>query len=111
MSSRKVVGIAFLLFLGAASASQAQTPAPDRLASFDKSEIMVPMRDGVRLHTTLYVPKNLATNLPFILTRTPYGIAGSDGNFATSYAELADEGYIFVFQDIRGRFASEGQFV
>lgn len=49
--------------------------------------------------------------MPFILTRTPYGIGGAAGNFITSYAEMADERYIFVFQDIRGRFDSEGQFV
>ncbi|MGH7618344.1 MAG: CocE/NonD family hydrolase, partial [Gemmatimonadaceae bacterium] len=48
---------------------------------------------------------------PFILTRTPYGIAGASRAFRTSYAELADEGYIFVLQDIRGRYTSEGQFV
>ncbi|MBC7791509.1 MAG: CocE/NonD family hydrolase, partial [Anaerolineae bacterium] len=90
----------------------AQTPAaPDRAASFDKSEVMIPMRDGIKLHTMVFVPKAMNANVPFILTRTPYGIAGAERAFTTSYAELADEGYIFVFQDIRGRFTSEGQFV
>ena len=46
-----------------------------------------------------------------MLTRTPYGIAGAGGSFGTSDAELAEEGFIFAFQDIRGRFGSEGQFV
>src|SRR5688572_4114467 len=90
----------------------AQTPAqPDPAAAFEKTEVMIPARDGVKLHTIIYSPKNATGPLPIILTRTPYGIAGSGGAFATSYAELAEEGFIFAFQDIRGRFGSEGQFV
>ncbi len=90
--------------------SRAQTPATPADA-FDKTEVMIPTRDGVKLHTIIYAPKNQTTPLPIILTRTPYGIAGSAGVFGTSYAELAEEGFIFAFQDIRGRFGSEGQFV
>ncbi len=90
------------------TAARDSTPS---VASFERSEVMVPMRDGVKLHTLIFVPKQAPGDLPFILTRTPYGIAGSEGVFRTSYAELAQEGYIFVFQDIRGRFTSEGQFV
>jgi putative CocE/NonD family hydrolase len=92
-------------------AAQNPAPAADPAAAFDKSEVMVPMRDGVKLHTLIYVPKGRTENLPISLTRTPYGIAGAGGAFATSYAELAQEGFIFAFQDIRGRFTSEGQFV
>ena len=82
-----------------------------RVASLERREVMIPMRDGVKLHTLVFTPRTQRGPLPFILTRTPYGIAGAQGNFVTSYAELADEGYIFVFQDIRGRFTSEGEFV
>ena len=90
----------------------AQTPAtPNPADAFEKTEVMIPTRDGVKLHTIIYTPKNQTAPLPIILTRTPYGIAGSAGAFATSYAELAREGFIFAFQDIRGRFGSEGQFV
>src|SRR5688500_8138736 len=91
----------------------AQTPATpaDPAAAFEKTEVMVPTRDGVKLHTIIFAPKNATGNLPILLTRTPYGIAGAGGSFATSYAELAEEGFIFAFQDIRGRFGSEGQFV
>ena len=90
----------------------AQTPAaPSAADAFEKTEVMIPARDGVKLHTIIYAPKNQAGPLPIILTRTPYGIAGSAGSFTTSYAELAEEGFIFAFQDIRGRFGSEGQFV
>jgi putative CocE/NonD family hydrolase len=86
-------------------------PAPAPGAAFDRTEVQIPMRDGVTLHTLIFAPKGLSSDLPLIFTRTPYGIAGSAGVFTTSYAELAEDGYIFVFQDIRGRFGSEGQFV
>ena len=102
--------LALIIPVSAFTALSAQTPA-DPAATFDKREVMVPMRDGVKLHTLIYTPKNQTGNLPIIFTRTPYGIAGAAGAFATSYAEMAKEGYIFAFQDIRGRFTSEGQFV
>ena len=96
-----------LLLVFVVRVAGAQAPAP----AFDSSEVMIPMRDGVRLHTTIFAPKGVTTDLPFILTRTPYGIAGGGNALRTSYGELADDGYIFVFQDIRGRYTSEGQFV
>jgi uncharacterized protein len=69
----------------------------------------VPVRDGVRLHTSICVPRSTRGPLPFLLTRTPYGIAG-DTVVGDSYRFLAADGYIFVSQDIRGRFGSEGEF-
>ena len=81
------------------------------IPSFDKTEVMVPMRDGVKLHTNVFVPRGFAGNLPIIMIRTPYGIEGGERSFGGAYAELARDGYIFVHQDIRGRFKSEGQFV
>src|SRR5262245_46774189 len=86
---------------------QATNPA-DR---FEVSDVMIPMRDGKRLHTKIFVPRNQAGPLPIIFKRTPYGIQGSAGNFNAYYKALADEGYIFVHQDIRGKFESEGEFV
>lgn len=90
----------------AAQATPARTPL-----EFDKREEMVPMRDGVKLHTTIYTQKGITEPRPFIFNRTPYGIARNGAAMNGPYAELADDGYIFVFQDIRGRFTSEGQFV
>src|SRR5260370_4411322 len=81
---------------------------------FDKTDVMIPMRDGIRLHTEIYVPKKSADRLPFLITRTPYGQSlDKDGmnRALESYADLAQDGYIFVFQDIRGRYKSDGQFV
>ena len=73
--------------------------------------MMIPMRDGIKLHTAIYVPKSRSEALPMLFIRTPYGIGGAGRNFQGSYQELADDGYIFVFQDIRGRYTSEGEFV
>ena len=73
---------------------------------------MIPMRDGVSLHTLVFVPKVITEKLPIIMTRTPYGIAGAESGLGSpAMADLVSEGYIFVFQDIRGRFQSGGQFV
>lgn len=87
---------------------------PDYSAIFEKTDAMIPMRDGVRLHTEIYVPKHSAQPLPFIFERTPYGLDDDQKGFTAKfeiYRELVAEGYIFVFQDIRGRYGSEGQFV
>ena len=75
---------------------------------------MIPMRDGVRLHTEIYVPKNASQPLPFIFERTPYGVTDDENGVTTKFAiyrEMVPAGYIFVFQDIRGRYKSEGQFL
>jgi uncharacterized protein len=81
---------------------------------FDKAEVMIAMRDGVKLHTEIYTPKNTTEALPILLNRTPYGISADDGGSSPMlyrYANLMRDGYIFVLQDIRGRYKSEGKFV
>jgi putative CocE/NonD family hydrolase len=93
------------------AATAARARADSIAASFDETDVMLPMRDGVKLHTTVYVPRGRTEALPIIFTRTPYGIAGARRMLGTSYAELAAEGYAFAMQDIRGRFGSEGKFV
>jgi putative CocE/NonD family hydrolase len=79
-----------------------------------KKELYIPMRDGVKLFTAVYIPKEASAekSFPFMLHRTPYGIGpyGSDAfpfNMAPGNA-MMEEGYIFVHQDVRGRFKSEG---
>jgi putative CocE/NonD family hydrolase len=87
---------------------QAAAAAPE----FTTREAMIPMRDGVRLHTVVFTPKAAPGPLPFLLMRTPYGVPESFRPLASeSYADLVADGYIFVFQDIRGRYKSEGTFV
>jgi putative CocE/NonD family hydrolase len=79
---------------------------------FDATEAMIPMRDGVRLYTQIYAPRVTNEPLPFLVLRTPYGTGRlSSSRVAASLPELTADGYIFVIQDIRGRFKSEGQFV
>src|SRR5215831_9748534 len=80
-------------------------------ALFAFREVMVPMRDGVRLQTVILTPNNARGPLPILFRRTPYGVP-SNGNVAVNGAlkELASDGYIFVVQNLRGRFKSEGTF-
>jgi uncharacterized protein len=103
--------IAFLLAATLASAPQAQQP--DLAMLFNKREVMIPVRDGVKLHTEIYTPKDAKEPLPFLLERTPYGISAADKGMSSHmfrYSEMFSDGYIFVFQDIRGRHGSEGKF-
>ena len=100
------------LCLNVSGADRFQARTPDPAAGFDVRSAMVPMRDGIHLNTTIYAPKQASERLPILFLRTPYGIGEWPGNALTVYLkELAADGYIFVFQDIRGRFKSEGRFV
>jgi len=82
---------------------------------YQKQKVKIPMRDGVELNTEIYIPEGTEESLPIILTRTPYGLGhdakGIHTSLTSAYTWLAEERYIFVFQDIRGRYESEGQFV
>jgi putative CocE/NonD family hydrolase len=93
-----------VLWLGAFSSLSAQP-------TFTRQDALIPMRDGVRLHTQVYIPAS-STPVPILLLRTPYGAGDiKPEQIANLLPELAADGYIFVLQDIRGRFKSEGQFV
>src|SRR6185503_12314516 len=101
--------IVSLLVLSTADVRLQQQPtAADR---FEVSDVMIPMRDGKRLHTKIFTPRNQTGPLPIIFKRTPYGIQGAANTFNAYYKALAEEGYIFVHQDILGKFESEGDFV
>jgi hypothetical protein len=80
-----------------------------------RSEVMIPVRDGVKLHTVILRPVGSEKDgapLPFLMSRTPYGVEGySDVTVKLGKPELAASGYIFVAQDIRGRYESGGKFV
>jgi putative CocE/NonD family hydrolase len=78
---------------------------------FSKSEVMIPMRDGVKLHTTVFTPNDHMGSLPILFFRSPYGIHGTITSLEATLGALMADGYIFAFQDIRGRLKSEGQFV
>jgi putative CocE/NonD family hydrolase len=85
-------------------------------AKYQKLEVRIPMRDGVKLFTSIYVPRDTSSAHPILMDRTPYGVApyGPDA-YKTSLgpggsARYTDAGFIFVFQDARGRFESEGAY-
>jgi putative CocE/NonD family hydrolase len=82
---------------------------------YTKYEYEIPMRDGVKLFTSVYVPKDFVQQYPIMLTRTPYSVApyGVD-KYRPSLGpseKFARDGFIFVYQDVRGRYMSQGQFV
>ncbi len=110
-----------LLFLVVPASATAQTPNPNEKAlaeikaSYTKYEYRIPMRDGKRLFTAVYVPKDQSQTYPILMTRTPYNVMpyGADQykeNLGPS-PHFAKAGYIFVYQDVRGRWMSEGEFV
>ena len=83
--------------------------------NYTKKEVMIPMRDGVKLFTTIYAPKDVSEKHPIIITRTPYSCApyGED-KFAAIWNNprkyFFKEKYIYIIQDVRGRWMSEGVF-
>src|ERR1700727_1029028 len=116
MSRRRPVLFAILFTLGL-TAAVAQTKSNYRVQEF-----MVPMRDGVHLQTVVISKANQSEPLPILMTRTPYGVptqeafdkyAAKEGPdyVPDSWKELAADGYIFVIQNLRGRFESEGVFI
>jgi hypothetical protein len=79
---------------------------------YQRSEAMIAMRDGVKLHAVILKPADIAGPLPILMQRTPYGVDGTTrASFSSQRPELARDGYIYVAEDIRGRFKSEGEFV
>ncbi|MEX0737655.1 MAG: CocE/NonD family hydrolase [Bacteroidota bacterium] len=117
MPQRMRLGCSALLVAFALTCSSliAQEQSYDVKAHYDKSEVMIPMRDGIKLFTIIYSPKDKSSHHPIIITRTAYGI-GPYG--PTNYRpvigpnnDFAREGYIVVYQDSRGKFKSEGEFI
>lgn len=77
-----------------------------------RTEVMIPMRDGVKLHAVILKPSDIAAPLPILLQRTPYGVDGDNRqSIFARRPELARDGYIFVGEDIRGRYKSHGKFI
>jgi uncharacterized protein len=87
-------------------------PVRHTFHDYQRTEAMIPMRDGVKLHAVILKPTDIATPLPFLMQRTPYGVDETSGeSFFAQRPELAHAGYIYVAEDIRGRFKSQGKFV
>lgn len=94
-----LVALATLVLLGPAVLAQAKPPR-------GATETMVPMRDGVKLATNVYLPKGDGP-FPVVLTRTPYG---KDAGLSLASDRYLKAGYVYVVQDCRGKFASEGEY-
>ncbi len=134
------IGAIFAVFCLHAPRSEAQASAPPKTYKelpsetpadlapptygydYERRVVMIPMRDGVKLHTVILVPKG-AKNAPILLTRTPYSADGLTTNSNSSHLGptlygydnatdvIVDGGYIRVVQDVRGKYGSEGDYV
>ena len=89
----------------------ADTPQKDTRIPYVRTEAMVPMRDGAKLYTVIVTPEKQTDHAAILMVRTPYGSKGFGPGGVNRNPELAKEGYVFVYQDIRGRYGSEGQFI
>ncbi|MBS1527304.1 MAG: X-Pro dipeptidyl-peptidase, partial [Bacteroidetes bacterium] len=106
-----LLAFGFMLSAICSYAQQNSSDAEYVKANYTKYEYQVPMRDGVKLFTSVYVPKDQSKKYPIMMDRTPYSVApyGPDaykGSLGPSSLFLHD-GYIFVYQDVRGRWMSE----
>lgn len=124
ITRRFLLALLVPLMLGAQPRTVAPPQLPpqaaDRAAyirqNYTKHEVLIPMRDGVRLFTSIYTPKDRSRTYPILLLRTPYSVApyGID-NYRASLGPASEkfmrDGFIFVYQDVRGRGRSEGEFV
>ncbi|OYT73010.1 MAG: X-Pro dipeptidyl-peptidase [Chloracidobacterium sp. CP2_5A] len=110
-------GLAAAWSQGATAARQAGASASDAFdvaARYVKTEARIPMRDGVKLFTSIYAPRDTSRAYPIMLNRTPYSCAPYGEGYRQRIGpsdEMMRDGYIFVFQDARGRYMSEGEFV
>src|SRR6266700_5727753 len=99
--------VAALLVAANAPAQQPPPPQP----AFTFQEVMIPVRDGVHLQTVILTPTDKTGPLPILFRRTPYGVPDQPlPRVPPSWQALAQDGYIFVIQNLRGRFKSEGVF-
>ena len=104
------------VLLAVVTVAGATSPIPSGahpIVEYERRELTIPMRDGVKLFTVALIPKGAHEPLPILFTRTPFSAANAfrDAEVPAMYRELAEDGYIFVNQDIRGRFKSEGDFL
>ncbi len=101
--------ILLLAFFASQSFAQSKFSVKD---NYTKTEYRIPMRDGKTLYTAVYSPKDVSEKYPILIWRTPYSCAlyGS-GKYRHMPKELAEEKFIFVYQDVRGKFMSEGKYV
>jgi putative CocE/NonD family hydrolase len=106
---QKVTGALAALIAAACWAQGRQSEAPRHI--FDYQEVMIPMRDGIRLQTVILTPVDHSEPLPILMSRSPYGVpTKAPDSISPGLAVLSRDGYIFVVQNVRGRFKSQGEF-
>ena len=110
-----VVLVALALTANLAAQSKPDVPDFDVKEHYTKYEYRIPMRDGVHLFTSIYVPKDTSRSYPFLINRTPYSVAPYGVDLYRTHLGPSPDfdraGYIFVNQDVRGRYMSEGTFI
>jgi putative CocE/NonD family hydrolase len=122
MKKEKLIHLLWLCLLASAflpktfAQEKPATPEEDYVKThYTKYEYRIPMRDGVHLFTSVYVPKDASQSYPFMIDRTPYSVAPYGEDQYKKALGPSDEfekaGYIFVYQDVRGRYLSEGKFI
>src|SRR6266700_7012623 len=113
LANRMHVALVSVLLAIIPTTGRAQTEA-DVKAKYTKMEQMIPMRDGIKLFTSIYVPKDTSRKYPIMLDRTCYSVAPyGPGAYKSTVGPtllFQNEGYIVVYQDVRGRWMSEGEF-
>lgn len=114
-SSFKTFCFAVLLLISGHSSIAQVTDSTFVRDNYTKIERMIPMRDGIKLFTSIYVPKNKGQKYPFMINRTPYTVSPyGETKYKTSLGPSSlflKEGFIFVYQDVRGKWMSEGEYV
>ncbi|MFA9388574.1 MAG: CocE/NonD family hydrolase [Prolixibacteraceae bacterium] len=113
---KKIILVSFFIYCTQLFAFTQNADSVYLANNYSKSEVYIPMRDGVKLFTIIYSPKDQSVTYPMILNRTPYNISpyGDEMGFVFRrglHPAFLLEKFIFVFQDLRGRFMSEGEFV
>ncbi|MES2454988.1 MAG: CocE/NonD family hydrolase [Bacteroidota bacterium] len=114
MARIKILWLLAVSLFSVSACSAQLTDSAYVLANYTKIEKQITMRDGVKLFTSIYMPKDQSKKYPFLINRTPYTVApyGAD-KYKTSlgnFPAMMREGFIFVYQDVRGRWMSEGTF-
>jgi putative CocE/NonD family hydrolase len=114
MSPVKSLWFAIVLFFASPTLFAQQSDSAYVRQNYTKIERLIPMRDGVKLFTSIYIPRDKDKKYPFLLNRTPYTVSPyGEGNYKTSLGNFPAEmreGFIFVYQDVRGKWMSEGDF-
>ena len=106
-----ILNLILPLLIAVSGAAQQSSPPAAAKPLFKLQEVMIPVRDGVHLQTAILIPVDQQGRLPILFRRTPYGVPEKPPEqIPSSLKELAQDGYIFVFQNLRGRFKSEGVF-